>query len=118
MKNLRKRSILIFLGFIVILCICMTIIEVRSRVLRRIIDDKIYDNKYHYISCEKLPSLSEVEKTYSSNIDVIRRIEEVNPGLVGAEIQSPYYDKGDILFWYGSHKDRIIIERIIGSETF
>ena len=98
MKNLRKRSILIFLGFIVILCIGMTIIELRSRVLRRFIDDKIYDNKNHYISCDKLPSLSEVEKTYSSNIDVIRQIEEVNPGLVGAEIQSHVMTKETYYF--------------------
>ncbi|OGU55125.1 MAG: hypothetical protein A2V66_17550 [Ignavibacteria bacterium RBG_13_36_8] len=118
MEILRKRTMIILSGIILILCISVSIIEANSKVFRKIIDERIYDNRNHYLTCDKLPSLTDTERVYQEHIDVIRQILEINPGYIGAEIQSPCSGKGNILFWYGSHKDRLVIEKVIGSETF
>jgi hypothetical protein len=50
---------------------------------------------------------------------VIQEIEQVKPGFVGMEIDTfSCPGKADIVFWYGGHQDRIVIESIINAETF
>jgi len=34
------------------------------------------------------------------------------------EVNTCGAENADITFWYGSHKDRIAIEKVIGSDTF
>lgn len=46
------------------------------------------------------------------------QIEQVNPGLVGVEIDHPCPSHADIVFWYASHQDRLAIEEFIGGDTF
>ena len=49
----------------------------------------------------------------------IQKIEQVNPGFVGVEIDaSTCPGKADILFWYGTHQDRLLIEDIISGDAF
>lgn len=51
--------------------------------------------------------------------DVIKKIEQIRPSFVGGEIDtSTCPGKADILFWYGTHEDRILIEDIIAGDTF
>jgi hypothetical protein len=51
--------------------------------------------------------------------ETIRQIEQVNPGLVGVEIDaSTCPGKADLLIWYASHQNRQAIEAIIAGETF
>ena len=67
-------------------------------------------------SCRSYPKSKAL---YDEHQDLILRIEQVNPGLVGVEIDATTCSgKGDIVFWYGSHRDRLSIEALIGEVTF
>lgn len=51
--------------------------------------------------------------------EVIRKIEQINPGFVGVEMDTSICPgKADILFWYGTHEERLLIEKLIAGETF
>ena len=115
MKAKQKRIVVISLLTAVAL---LLFLEFQAKIIRQTLDDVLYDNRFHYISCEKLPSIAEVEKVIAEHQDVIRQIEAVNPGFVGIEVNTCGTGNADITFWYGSHKDRMSIENIIGSDTF
>lgn len=116
---MRKRTAIFFLAIVVILCLGMVILEVQAKILRRVIDDVVYDSRNHYLPCEKLPTESEVWKVVEVRADLIRQIEQVNPGNVGVEIGiSVCPGKADLLIWYASHQNRLAIEEIIGGEIF
>lgn len=119
MKARTLRIILAALAVSVVLCVALLLVERRARIVRRWIDDAIYDNYWHYLPCEQLPPLSEVERVVREYPDVIRQIEAVHPGQVGVEV-NPCGDgqNADITFWYATHGDRVAIEQIIGSDTF
>ena len=106
-------------GLIVgVACLSLVLIEAQTKVLRRTVDDLVYDNKNHYLPCEKLPTESEVRRIVQEHQDVVEAIEQVNPGFVGVEIHPACAGKADLLIWYGSHENRLEIERIIGGDTF
>jgi len=97
----------------------MFILEAQTKVIRHTIDDVIYDNWNHYLPCEKLPLEAEVRKVVDEHQDIIRKIEQVNPGLVGVEVHAATCPgKADLLIWYASHQNRLDIEEIIAGETF
>ena len=117
-RHKKSATVLLAMG-ILALCLSLLAVETQTKVLRRLIDDAIYDNRNHYFSCEQLPQLSQVESIVDEHQDLILRIEQVNPGFVGIEIDTTTCSgKGDILFWYGSHRDRLAIETLIGETTF
>lgn len=108
---------LIVIGLVV--CVGILLVESNIKIARRWVDDVLYDNRNHYLPCEQLPPISEVERIIQEHQDVIQRIEEVNPGLVGVDVNTcGAGQNADITFWYATHKDRIAIEQIIGSDTF
>jgi hypothetical protein len=118
MKNWKKPLIIVLAAFM-LLCLGVTVAEVQTKYLRRIIDNVIYDNRNHYLSCEQLPTVSEVLQVVEKHQDLIQEIEGVKPGFVGMEIDtSSCSGKADIVFWYGGHQDRAVIESIIHDETF
>lgn len=118
--NRKRRAIFLIsvVSVVLVACAGLLFVETRTKVVKRWVDDVIYDNRNHYLSCGQLPSVSEVEKIIREHQDVIHQIEEVNPGFVGVEINTCGEGNADITFWYGSHKDRVIIEQVIGSDTF
>jgi hypothetical protein len=115
MKGKQKIFVVVSLLTAVAL---LLFLEFRAKIIRQTLDDVLYDNRFHYISCEKLPSIAEVEKVIGEHQEVIRQIEAVSPGFVGIEVNTCATGNADITFWYGSHKDRMSIENIIGSDTF
>lgn len=118
--NRRRKAVLLIFAVLVVLVVCAGIIfvEAQTKTVRRWVDDVLYDNRNHYLPCEQLPPVSEVERILREHQDVIQRIEAVNPGFVGVEVNPCGAGNADITFWYGSHKDRVAIEQIIGSDTF
>ncbi len=112
-----KRTTVIAISLLSALAILL-FLEFQTKTIRRTLDNVIYDNRFHYISCEKLPPIAEVDKVVDEHQDVIRQIEAVDPGFVGVEVNACGAENADITFWYGSHKDRIAIEKVIGSDTF
>ncbi len=104
---------------ILILCMGIWILEAQTKFFRRVYDEMILDNRNHYLSCEQLPLEAEAIQVLDEHQDAIKKIKQINPGFVGAEMDaSTCPGKADILFWYGSHKDRLLIEDIIAGETF
>jgi len=112
-----KQKIIVVVSLLTAVALLL-FLEHQARIIRQTLDDVLYDNRFHYISCEKLPSIAEVEKVIAEHQKVIRQIEAVNSGFVGIEVNTCGTGNADITFWYGSHKDRMSIENIIGSDTF
>ena len=111
--------VLAVLVLILILCIGIWILEAQTKILRKTYDEVILDNRNHYLSCEQLPSEAEVRQVMEAHQDVIERIEQINPGFVGVEMDtSTCHGRADILFWYGTHQDRLLIESIIADDVF
>jgi hypothetical protein len=115
--KISSRLILAILALI--LCVGILIIESQTKLFRKIYDDVILDNRNHYLSCEQLPSDSEVRRVMEAHQDVIEKIDQINPGFVGVEVDTlTCSGKADIIFWYGIHQDRLLIESIIPGDTF
>jgi len=103
---------------ILILCAGTWILEAQTKFFRKTYDEMILDNRNHYLSCEQLPTKDEVRQVMDEHQDVIKEIEQINPGFVGVEIDdSVCPGKADIVFWYGTHKERLLIKDIIMGET-
>ena len=107
------------LAIILILCIGIWALEAQTKFFRKTYDEVVLDNRNHYLPCEHLPLESEVRQVMKAHRDVIARIEQINPGFVGVEVDaSTCPGKADIIFWYGTHRDRMQIESIINDDTF
>lgn len=118
-KPKRFASLSLVAVLVLVICGAFLAIEARTKVLRRWADEVLYDNRYHYLPCEQLPPITEVERVLREHQDIIAQIEAVNPGQVGVEIHPcGTGENADITFWYASHQDRKAIEQIIGSDTF
>jgi hypothetical protein len=117
-SNLRNRIFLLVIGLLLI-CAAGVIVEAQFNILQRAYDNYVMDNRNHYLSCNELPTKSEVESVVKQHQDVIQQIQQVAPGFVGVEIDSSICNgKADLLIWYGSHQQRIAIEKIIAGNTF
>jgi hypothetical protein len=104
---------------ILILCVGIWIFEAQTKFFRRAYDEIVLDNRNHYLSCEQLPSEVEVMQVMEEHQDVIKKIEQINPGFVGVEMDtSTCPGKADVVFWYGTHEDRLLVEDMIEGETF
>ena len=113
------RFVLAILALILILCMGIWILETQTNFFQKTYDEVIMDNRNHYLSCDQLPSEAEVRKVMETHQDVIKKIEQINPGFVGVEMDtSTCPGRADILFWYGGHKDRLLIENILADDTF
>jgi hypothetical protein len=119
MKNkLRKNIFLLTIGAL-LTCAAATIVELQFKVVRHAYDHFIMDNRNHYLSCQELPTGIEVERITAQHQDVIQQIEQVAPGFVGVEMDTFTCEgKADLVFWYGSHQQRLAIEEIIAGDTF
>lgn len=107
------------LAIVLILCVGILIFESQTKFFRKTYDEFVLDNRNHYLSCEQLPPESEVRRVMEVHQDVIMRIEQINPSFVGVELDtSTCPGKADVIFWYGTHHDRLLVEGIISDDTF
>jgi hypothetical protein len=119
MIRARKKIFLLFLLLATLLCLGAIVIESRVHFIQRLVDNSVYDNRNHYLPCDRLPTEAEVQAVVQAHQAIIQAIMEVNPGLVGVDIDSSSCPgKADLLIWYASHQDRLAIESIIASDTF
>ena len=106
---------------LVVLIACLGVIAIESqiKIVHRIYDNFVLDNKNHYLPCEELPTEADVSRIVEQHRDKIRAIEQVNPGFVGVEIDTfTCPGQADLVIWYASHQNRLAIEEIIGGDTF
>ena len=119
MKNNLRKSIFLIVTGLLLVCAVGVIVEIQFNILQRAYDNYVMDNRNHYLSCNELPTKSEVESVVKQHQDVIQQIQQVAPGFVSVEVASSICNgKADLIFWYGSHQQRIAIEKIIAGDTF
>lgn len=84
----------------------------------------VSDDHEHYLPCEELPFLAQVQKALNQHADVVNKLKELGAFEVSAvENKCPslggfYFIKGDILIQYETHSQRLAIESLIGNNFF
>jgi hypothetical protein len=119
MKNkLHRNSFLPVIGLLLI-CALATFAEMQFKIIQRGYDNFVLDNRNHYLPCQDLPTKIEVERVVAQHKDVIQQIQQIDPGFTGIEIDTLNCEgKADLLIWYGTHEQRVAIEKIIKADTF
>lgn len=117
--NIFFRSKFLLLGVLIFLLLAAVVAESQTKFIRRFYDNVVMDNRNHYLSCDRLPTITKVTDVVEKHKDTIEQIEQIHPGQIGLEVDSfSCPGKADIIIWYASHEDRIKIEQIINDETF
>jgi hypothetical protein len=118
MLRCRQIAILAVLLVAVACCLVALLAVANRRLVVGWYDNLVLGNKVHFLSCDDLPSLSEVEQGVAEHQDTIQKIERVNPGFVWVEVAESCSGKADMLIWFGTRQDRLDIEEIIGDDRF
>ena len=107
-----------------ILCILLFVftfflIENSTHFLRRIIDDALYDSYHHYLRCDELPLLEEVNKNVREHEKTVEQIKslEINSVLFYVDSTS-CIGRGSIVISYPSRAIHRQIEQILVGSTF
>jgi len=112
-------KIIVLLAVVLVACLTVIAIEAQTKIIRRAYDNIVLDNRDHYLPCEKWPTEAEVREIVQQHQDTVQAIKQVNPELVGIDIDTfTCPGKADLTIWYATHQDRLAIERIIGDDTF
>ena len=115
----KKAPFIVLIIAVIVICLGVTIAEIQMNFIQRLMDNVLYDNRNHYLSCEQLPTVAAVMQVVEEHQDLIQEIEQMNPGFVGVEIDTfTCPGKADLVFWYGGHEERVAIENIINNGTF
>src|SRR5215207_8245024 len=118
MKYNPRRNIVLLTFGLLIMCVTAVALETRLKVIQRAYDNLVLDNRNHYLSCQELPTQLEVERALEHHKDVVQNIEQIAPGFVGVEIGSLSCEgKADLVIWYGTHQQRLTIEKIVDGDT-
>ncbi len=114
---MKKQTIVIVLVILSILCLSAFLLERQTKIVHRLLDVVVYDNRNHYLPCEKLPTELEASQIVEKHPEIIHQIEQVGPD-VKVEIDTfTCPGKADLVIWYPSHQNRLAIEEIIAGET-
>ncbi len=156
----KIKVFLLILLVLIAVGVIAIIVERKAHPLSKLVENVIYDNKNHYLTCDQLPNLEEVGRVVREHKDVVERIiTEVVKNIRDSDVTlvwgisdtgkqgdvqdeenfirfswgEPYNlyplnlypdsgclgtGKGDIEISYGAHRSRVIIEKIIGEDTF
>lgn len=118
MKNHLSKNAFLVMG-VLLICMIGVIVEARFKVIQRGYDNLVLDNRNHYLPCKDLPTRVDVQRTVEQHKEVIQQIQQVAPGSIGVEVDTSICDgKADLLIWYGTHLQRMAIEKIINGDTF
>lgn len=118
MKNHLSKNAFLVMG-VLLICMIGVIVEARFKVIQRGYDNLVLDNRNHYLPCKDLPTRVDVQRTVEQHKEVIQQIQQVAPGSIGVEVDTSICDgKADLLIWYGTHPQRMAIEKIINGDTF
>lgn len=115
---MRKR-ISIILFCVILVTIALFLIENETKFLRHTVDNVLYDNYRHYLTCDKLPVLSIVTEKVAEKEATINQIISIDKNSVSFEVDSTSCPgKGSIVISYPSHAIRMQIEEILDGTTF
>lgn len=115
----KHRLLFLIVTALLLVCIGCTLIELLLHPLRRTYDSVILDSVNHYLPCSALPAEEKVLQVVDQYRDDITRIEEADPGSIGVEVDTGTCPgKGDLVIWYSSHANRLLVERMLDGKTF
>lgn len=141
----KKKVFIATLLILVAFSVVAVISERKTHFVSKFADSVIMDNKNHYLSCDQLPSVEQVDKVVKEHKDVVEKvIKDVGKRYRDSEATPVWKEntvsdgesfyvsfswgesypncqntgKGDVEIMYPAHQDRIIIEKIINGSTF
>lgn len=104
---------------IAVILAALLLVESQTKIIRRFLDNTIYDSYNHYLPCAALPSTARVVQVVAAHPEAIDLILAVDPGNVVIDIGTTACpEKADLLFSYPSHADRLVIEAMLTNHTF
>jgi hypothetical protein len=108
------KYIIASLGIIVLVCFAIGLPLVRN------INDRLMGNKTVYLNCDQLPDIKQVEAAIKEHGDMIKRIEEINPGLIFTTMSSKDEcpEKGFLVIVFGGYNESVKIEALLGDTFF
>ena len=117
-RKMQRRNYLLILCILQFL-FSILLIENSTHFFRRIIDDALYDSYHHYLRCDELPLLEEVNKNVREHEKTVEQIKslEINSVLFYVDSTS-CIGRGSIVISYPSRAIHRQIEQILVGSTF
>lgn len=80
--------------------------------------DAVLDSREVQVPCGQRPSAAEARRVLGEQRELVRRIEAVDPSVLVTVDEAGCEGRGALVFFYGAHRHRKQIERLIGGDTF
>jgi hypothetical protein len=78
----------------------------------------VLDSQEVQVPCDQRPSAAEARRVLAEQGELVRRIEAVDGSVLVTVDESTCVGRGTLVFFYGAHRHREQIERLIGGDTF
>ena len=72
----KSSKIIAVVSIAAVVCLGLFVLEAQTKVLRHTIDNYVYDNKNHYLPCDKLPTEAEVNRVVQEHQNIVEAIEK------------------------------------------
>ncbi|NLV75216.1 MAG: hypothetical protein GXY52_11145 [Chloroflexi bacterium] len=116
---MRKVKTLIPVAILLLVVVILAVSEPSTHLFHRLVDNLLYNNYHHYLSCSDLPDIDKVEKTVAEHSEIVEKIKNVNPDHVEFMVDSwTCPGKGSITIYYASTDQRSQIDQILPDKTF
>ena len=80
--------------------------------------DVVLDSREAHLPCAQRPSVAEARRVLGEQRELVRRIAAVDPSVLVTVDDSVCPGRGALVIYYGAHRHRRQIERLIGGDTF
>lgn len=91
-----------------------------SHAVEDFIASAIYDSAFHHAVCADMPTPEAADAIVAQYHAELKAIEAIDPGRTWYEYDRSACEgeRAEITFYYGSHAQRLIIEKMVGGDTF
>jgi hypothetical protein len=80
--------------------------------------DAVLDGREARVPCAQRPSAADARPVLAEHRELLRRIEAVDASVLVALDESACPGRGTLVVFYGAHRHRQQIERLIGGDSF
>jgi hypothetical protein len=87
-----KTKILVLLLLILIAVCIAIVVERTTHPLYKFIDTVVHNNRHHYLTCDKLPNVSEVGRVVEEHKDVVEQIVKTVGERVHGSVVTPVWE--------------------------
>ncbi len=115
---MNKKKLFIAIVITLVLIIAIAIIsEQKTHLVSKVLDNMIADNKNHYLSCDQLPGVQQVDKVVREHKDVVEQIvKEVGKRYRDTEVTPVWRDStvtdGESFMYLFHGANHILIAKI------